>query len=223
MSDRGEREALYSWVYRNNQWGRSPVGKRFYSDSPSEASAPYRAYLESFLAEHPGLRTILDLGCGDYQLSGETDFGDRIYIGVDIFDELIAHNTELYGDERHIFLTRDLVEDDMPDGDLCVISMVLYLMSHADVLSILPKLRKYPYVLITDGQADLPREQRRNVDQPTGKYTPRDLHGAGFYLELPPFELPVEVVSEYALPSGEIIRTVLLRESKACPLDGISA
>lgn len=210
MSDRLGREALFAWVYENNQWGRSPTGRRYYSDSPSEATAPYRAYLESFLAEHAEIETIVDLACGDYQVSRETVLGDRQYIGVDIYDALIAHNTSLFGDERHLFLTRDLVEDDLPEGDLCLVSMALYLMSHADVLQIVPKLRRYRYVLATDGQPDLPPGERRNIDRPTGKYTPRDLYGAGFYLELPPFDLELSVVCEYLLASGEIIRTVLI-------------
>jgi hypothetical protein len=210
MSDRSEREALFAWVYENNQWGRSPTGARYYSDSPSEATAPYRAYLESFLAEQPGIETVVDLACGDYQLSRETAFDDRRYIGVDIYDSLIEHNTSLYGDERHLFLTRDLVEDELPEGDLCLVSMVLYLMSHADVLQILKKLQQYRYVLVTDGQPDLAPEERRNVDRSTGKYTPRDLYGTGFYLELPPFNQELRVVCEYQLASEEIIRTVLI-------------
>jgi hypothetical protein len=129
---------------------------------------------------------------------------------VDIYDALVQYNTSLYGDERHLFLTRDLVEDDLPEGDLCLVSMALYLMSHADVLRILQKLRRYRYVLATDGQPDLPLGERRNFDRPTGKYTPRDLFGAGFYLELPPFNQQLRVVCEYPLGSGEIIRTVLI-------------
>jgi hypothetical protein len=210
MGDRAEREALFEWVYENNQWGRSSTGARYYSDSPSEATAPYRGYLESFLAKHPEIRTVVDLACGDYQLSRETALDDRQYIGVDIYHRLIEHNRSLYGDERHLFLTLDLVEDELPGGDLCLVSMALYLMSHADVLQILKKLKRYRYVLVTDGQPDLPPSERRNIDRPTGKYTPRDLYGAGFYLELPPFNQELRVVCEHRLPSGEILRTVLM-------------
>ncbi len=210
VSDRPEREALFAWVYENNQWGRSPEGARFHSDSPSDTTARYRAYLESFLADHEDVTTVVDLACGDFQVSRETDFGNRTYVGVDLYSGLIEHNTALYGDERHVFLTRDLVEDELPDGDLCLLRMALYLMSHSDVLAILPKLTRYRYVLVTDGQPDLPTEQRGNVDRPTGKYTPRDLYGVGFYLELPPFSLDLTVVCEYPLLSGEIVRTVLI-------------
>jgi hypothetical protein len=64
--------------------------------------------------------------------------------------------------------------------------------------------------LITDGQADIPAAERGNIDKPTDKYTPRDYYGNGFYLELPPFNLDLEVVCEYRIPSGEVLRTVLI-------------
>ena len=47
--------------------------------------------------------------------------------------------------------------------------MFLYLMSHADVLAVLNKLRRYQYVLITDGQPEIPASDRRTVDKLTDK------------------------------------------------------
>jgi len=78
------------------------------------------------------------------------------------------------------------------------------------VLAILPKLEKYRYAFITDGQPDIFTAERRNIDKPTDKYTPRDYYNNGFYLELRPFDLESEVVREYRIPSGEILRTVLI-------------
>ena len=54
--------------------------------------------------------------------------------------------------------------------------MVLYLMCHTEVLAILPKLEKYRYAFITDGQPDIFTAERRNIDKPTDKYTPRDYY-----------------------------------------------
>jgi hypothetical protein len=219
MNDRRRREQFYGWVYENNQWGRASDGARYYSDSPTDLTGPYRTFLLDFLERHPEIRSVVDLACGDYQLSRDTGMVGVHYTGVDIYDKLIEHNRQLYGDGCHVFDVVDLVDDDLPSGDLALVSLVLYLMSHADVLRILPKLRHYRYVLVTDGQADIPAGQRRNIDKPTGKYTPLDLFGNGFYLELPPFNVPVDIVCEYCLPSGEIMRTVLLHHPYA-PLAG---
>lgn len=214
--NRAEREQLFGWVYENNQWGRSPDGARYYSDSPPELTEPYRHYVSTFIHDHH-IQRIVDLGCGDFVLSRGIDIGDAHYTGVDIYDRLIDHNHARFGDDRHDFVVRDLVDDDLPPGDLCLASMVLYLMSHHDVLAVLPKLKQYRYVLVTDGQPPFTPASRRNIDKPTDKYTPRDHYNAGFYLELPPFSLDLEVVCEYQVPSGEILRTVLIEHPTSQP------
>jgi perosamine synthetase len=209
VTDKAGRERLFAWVYDNNQWGRSPTGERFYSDSPEKQAASYRRFVADFVRER-GVKRVVDLGCGDFVNAGAIDIGDAHYTGVDIYDELIAENNRRHGDDRHEFVVADLVDDELPDGDLCLVTAVLYLMSHADVQRVLAKLRKYRYVLVTDGQPDQPPQRHRNIDKPTDKYTRRDYYGNGFYLELPPFEVELEVVHEYPLVTGEVMRTVLI-------------
>ncbi len=213
-TDKVGRERLFAWVYDNNQWGRSPTGRRFHSDSPGEEASSYQAFVSEFVRDR-GVKRVVDLGCGDFVNADAIAFGDAHYTGVDIYDELIAENSRRHGDDRNAFVVADLVEDELPDGDLCLVAAVLYLMSHVDAQRVLAKLRKYRYVLITDGQPALPLEQRRNVDKQTDKYTRRDYYGTGFYLELPPFSLDVEVVHEYPLATGEVMRTVLIEHREA--------
>lgn len=205
-----ERYSLFKHVYDHNLWGRSSSGKKYYSDSPEELTLPYRSYVSQFIREHKDIRRIVDLGCGDFEASSEIDMGDAYYVGVDIYDDLIEYNQRHYGGERREFRVCDLIDDDLPPGDLCLVTMVLYIMSHEDVFPILKTLKQYRYVLITDGQADIEPSARRNINKQTDKYTRRDYYNNGFYLELPPFNLDLKVVHEYLLPSGELVRTVLL-------------
>lgn len=209
QTNRGERYALFKKVYDDNLWG-AREGRQFNSDSPPELTAPYREFVSRFIRAHPDIKRVVDLGCGDFEASSGIDMGDAHYVGVDIYDDLIRHNAEHFGGPRREFVVRDLLEDELPPGDLCLVTLVLYFFSHEDVFPILGKLRQYRYVLVTDGQADIPPAERRNIDKPTDNFTRRDYYNNGFYLELPPFNLDLKVVNEYRLPSGELIRTVLL-------------
>lgn len=210
--DRNSRYKLFSYVYENNLWGESKSGGKYNSDSPPELTKPYRDYVSAFIQSH-SIQRVVDLGCGDFEASSGIDIGNANYVGVDLYDQLIEYNNTHFGDEHHEFMVRDLVEDELPPGDLCLITMVLYILSNEEALAVLKKLGQYRYVLITDGQADIHPSERRNIDKKTDKYTRRDYYNNGFYLELPPFNLDVKVVCEYKIPSGEIIRTMLLDNS----------
>ena len=207
---RDERYELFKNVYDNNLWGQPDEGKKYYSDSPPQLTAPYREYVSSFIRSHPDIKRIVDLGCGDFEASSGIDMGAAHYIGVDIYDQLIAYDIQHYGNSCREFRICDLVEDELPPGDLCLATFVLYIMSHEDVVPVLEKLKQYRYVLITDGQADIDPSARRNINKRTDKYTRRDYYNNGFYLELPPFNLDLTVVNQHQLPSGELVRTVLL-------------
>lgn len=208
-----EREELFAVVYETNGWGRSPSGARYYSDSPPEASAPYSRYVSEFIGTHD-VESVVDLGCGDFEAARSIDLGRARYVGVDIYGDLVEHNRELYGSDRCEFAQADIVEGPLPEGQLCLIALTLYIMSFADVHRVLKNLRPYEFVLITDGQPELDPTARQNIDKPTDKYTRQDYFGNGFWLELEPFSLPIEVMHDYVLPTGEHIRTVLWRPAE---------
>lgn len=212
--DARRRAAVFADVYSRNGWGRAPDGRPYYSDSPAHLTAPLRRLVEAFVRRH-AVSSVVDLGCGDFELASGIDFGTADYVGIDIYPELIRFNAERHGSPRHSFQALDIVEDPLPPGDLCMVHTVLYLLSERDVFRVLPKLDQYRYVLVTDGQPDVPPDQRKNIDKPTDKYTRQDYYGTGFYLELPPYNRALEVLLEHPLPSGEVMRTVLLTHGGA--------
>lgn len=207
--NREERAQIFANVYENNRWGRSKSGRKYYSDSPLELTKPYRDFVSSFIKKN-NIRRIVDIGCGDFEASSGIDIGNAHYIGVDIYEKLIDYDIEHFQDETHEFKVCDIVLDELPEGDLCLVTLVLYLLDFDEVFIILEKLKKYRYVLITDGQPNIEPSQRRNVNKKTDEYA-RSYHNIGFYLELPPFELDLSVVCEYQYPTtGELLRTVLI-------------
>jgi hypothetical protein len=64
--------------------------------------------------------TIVDLGCGDFQVGHAltTWLPDLIYIGCDIVPELIEHHTHTYASERIRFCQLDIITDALPEGDV---------------------------------------------------------------------------------------------------------
>ncbi|MGO4712897.1 class I SAM-dependent methyltransferase [Bradyrhizobium sp. 2TAF24] len=111
--DLAERFAL---IHRTNLWGAAQST----SGVGSELDATARLRHELPVLLHSlGIRTLLDLPCGDFGWMSNTTLGDIRYLGADIVPAIIAANTAAYGQLGRVdFITRDLVTDDLPAADL---------------------------------------------------------------------------------------------------------
>ncbi len=131
-----------------------------------------------------------------------------------MFAELIDLNNEKFGNDHTRFVSMDIANDPLPKGDLCLVRQVLQHLSNSDIERILDKLSAFRYVLITDGQAPIVPERRRNLNKPTGNHTRTGLFGNGLWLELPPFLLHAKVVLDYTVTDtirgDELMRTLLV-------------
>ena len=81
-------------VYALNLWGGSTSD--FYSGEGShlpEIIQPYLKAVISFLSSFEKPITVLDVGCGDFNIGKQLVKYTKSYIGVDIVPALILHNT----------------------------------------------------------------------------------------------------------------------------------
>ncbi|HUF74325.1 MAG TPA: class I SAM-dependent methyltransferase [Gammaproteobacteria bacterium] len=206
------RAAIFRDIYAKGQWGKR--GKEFFSGLGSIGThvGPYVGYVSEFVRTN-GIEAIVDLGCGDFRVASQIDLGRANYLGCDIVEELIARNTASFGNDKISFGSLDIVTDDLPDGDLCLVRQVFQHLSNGDILRSLVKLSAYRFVLITDELG--PASARPNLDIEAFRGTRTDF-GSGLYYDQPPFNLPVEVVLDTPIMSrkGYYLRTVLLRSER---------
>lgn len=106
---------------------------------------------------------------------------------------LIAHNEKQYASEHVRFMCLDIVEDELPDGDLCLIRQVLQHLSNSDVAKALAKLKKYKYVIITEHVIPKDKASAFNMDIHTGNNI-RVAARSGLYFDEPPFSLNTETL-----------------------------
>ena len=95
---------------------------------------------------------MIDLGCGDFTVGRELT--ERLknvkYTGCDIVPELIAHNARAFSNHRIAFKALDIVHDELPDGDICLVRQVLQHLPNEDIKHVLAKLANYKAVFITE-------------------------------------------------------------------------
>jgi SAM-dependent methyltransferase len=208
-----DRAAVFAEIYHRAQWGRAASGFSSGSGSNEAGSGLYVDFVTRFVAEHR-IRAIVDLGCGDFRVGRQIVTDEINYHGCDIVADVIAYNTRHHARPNIAFSCRDIVEQELPDGELCLVRQVFQHLSNADILRVVAKLRKFSFVLITDEQV---RDDKAasNADIKPFHGT-RRLFGQGIKLERPPFSLPVTPVLEYD-QSGDnsplyrtYLRTVLM-------------
>lgn len=214
---------VFTDIYLNGKWGRTNEQK-FCSGygSSGEIASAYARFVNEFIAKN-NVRSIVDLGCGDFQIGRLLNLEGRQYTGGDIVEPLIQHNRGQFETPNIRFQIIDMINDnELPDGELCTIRQVLQHLSNESIQRVLPKLKKYKYVLFTDQVAkNEPFDVNPNIPNFSG--TRFVMHKAGLRLENPPFNLPVQTVFEYENKEhdpdvGSMIRTVVYRPGDAIPL-----
>lgn len=175
---------------------------------------PYCKLLRQFILEND-IISVCDLGCGDFNVASQWLSDGILYDGVDIVQEMIdAHNAQ-YGTEDIHFHCLDIVDDELPDAQLCLIRQVLQHCSNEEIACILEKTKKYEYVLITEHVTRKEFAAKYNIDKAHGSHT-RVYQQSGLYFDEKPFCLDVEVLLEIPYEGkrkNEAMVTVLIKNS----------
>jgi SAM-dependent methyltransferase len=199
-------EEIFSYIYHNRLWGEGETGG--FRSGTGSLPGHSRAY-EDFvvdLANRTQIRSILDIGCGDFQVSrrilGRLDPSVR-YIGVDLVPKLIRHNQTSYGNARVSFAVLKAGEP-YAEAELVTIRQVLQHNDNHRVAEILKQARLAGrWLVIAEHVPIAPKTP--NLDIRIGHETRID-HGSGLYVDLPPFNLPVEEVVTFPIDEKTVLR-----------------
>jgi SAM-dependent methyltransferase len=177
---------IFTQIHRRNLWGneesRSGVG------STHEFTEPLRRELPGLLREL-SVRTLLDVGCGDFHWMNEVPLDGIDYIGAEIVDELVAELRQRYERPGRRFLCLDVSRDDLPRADLVLCRHCLIHLSNRNALRVLENIERSGarYLLATTFPS-----VKRNGNIVNGSWRPTNL-------ERPPFGLPppLRLISDY--------------------------
>jgi 2-polyprenyl-3-methyl-5-hydroxy-6-metoxy-1,4-benzoquinol methylase len=162
--------------------------------------------------------TVVDLGCGDFRVGRQLVDLCRHYIGIDIVKPLIDHLAKHFASTKVEFLHRNILEDNLPEGDVCLLRQVLQHLSNNEIQTALSRVEKYQWIVITEHHPSSAFFRAPNLDKPHGADI-RLFDGSGVFLEEPPFNVPrerlellVEVAGHSfpAWPDPGVIRTYVV-------------
>jgi SAM-dependent methyltransferase len=205
---------IFNDIYLRNRWGGEHGSFNSGTGSSDDHAHLYAGLVRRFVRDH-AVQRVVDLGCGDFRIAAQfIDAGIR-YVGIDVVESLVRRNRQLYASERVSFECRNIIEDELPGADLCLIRQVLQHLSNQQISRVLGKLDQYRYVLVTEHYPAPRATADRNLDKPCGEDV-RIYDGSAVYLDAPPFNRSVSApvldvdVGNYLLHPGERIRTYLI-------------
>jgi SAM-dependent methyltransferase len=202
------RAEVFDKIYLRNFWGQSDDGSP-YSGTGSHIDVlanPYVDNINAFLATlHKP--SVVDLGCGDYSIGRRLNC--HSYIGCDVSAVVLTSNRTRF--PRVDFRRMDIVEDNLPPGDVGLLRQVLQHLDNASIAKLLEKPMPYKYLIVTEG---LPAGQfTPNLDKPTGPNIRMQL-GSGIDIKESPFCVKFEELDQFEVAGvgsrfPHIIRTTI--------------
>ena len=199
----------FTEIYQNNLWGGAKG--EFYSGSGSDEkyAARYAATIRNFIFEN-NIKKAVDLGCGDFRVASRFVSADFHYTGCDVVPSLIEHLNEKYANENIEFRRADIIEDRLPDADLCLIRQVLQHLSNREIARILKNAEKYKYLIVTESYPRPGVEIVPNLDIPHGPDIRLHFDSA-VCLDQPPYGLTnIKLLLDAEADEGTRIKTFVI-------------
>ena len=142
---------VMSLIYKENLWGGR--NEPFYSGSGSHKQKivePYVRSITKWLASFDEKLVVCDLGCGDFNVGRQLVPFSKRYVGIDVVDALIKRNKTIFNEDKLTFHCLDIIQDELPEGDCAIVRQVLQHLSNEEILTLMPKLRKYRFLVVTE-------------------------------------------------------------------------
>lgn len=170
----------FTEIYKNKYWFNGSG-----SGSSPQNTILYRKFLQNYITENK-IKSVIDIGCGDWQFSKLIDWQGIEYLGLDVVDSVIENNKENYQTNTIKFECVDIQNFKLPQADLIIIKDVLQHWPNKKIKTFLPKLATYKHILITntcDG---------KNINQDISEGEMRPLA-----LDQKPFNIKMEKLLQY--------------------------
>lgn len=179
-------------IYQEKLWGVNEEDEGFSGGgSLLENALPYYEYLVKFMRDHQ-IKSVVDLGCGDWTFSKHIRWDGIEYIGFDVVESVIEKNIQKYSTPNIRFIHANFLSFPVPKADLLICKHVLQHMPNKDVFAFLELLPHFKHCLILNAKP----HNDTNVDYPEEKQFPF-WEDRGIDITLPPFNVKGKRVLAY--------------------------
>jgi hypothetical protein len=170
-------EETFTEIYKSNHWSGdvSVSGQGSDDVQTMEISIQIPRLVKAL-----GVKTFVDVPCGDFHWFSKMELELESYIGGDIIAEIVERNSRMYENDQRKFMKTNIIHDPLPAADMLLCRDCLVHLSNEDIQNAIGNIIKsgVTYFLTTTFPECL-----ENKDIVTGDW--RIIN-----LEKPPFNFP---------------------------------
>ncbi|MDB2321549.1 class I SAM-dependent methyltransferase [Flavobacteriaceae bacterium] len=194
-------EQIFSKIYKDSSWDKKSLNFNSGPGSHNENLVlPYVKFVNSFIIDKK-LKSIIDLGCGDFNVGKNIYRHVHKYYAFDIVPDLIKKNKIFFNDKKIIFDCKNFIDDKLPKADGVIIRQVLQHLDNKSITKILDKIKHYKYVIITE---HIPKDIfTPNINKSIGLTTRLEFN-SGINVEIEPFNFNFLTKKEIILDDKEL-------------------
>ena len=134
-------EQVFSKIYKDGSWNKKSLNFNSGPGSHNEKLVvPYVKFVNSFLIDKK-LKSIIDLGCGDFNVGKNIYKHVNKYFAFDIVPDLIKTNKKKFNDKKIIFECKNFIDETLPKADVVIIRQVLQHLDNKSIIKILDKIK----------------------------------------------------------------------------------
>ena len=146
---------VFEKIYEEKRWGNSDIENRKYSSGDGtrdkEVVGEYIDAVTVFLSKQEGLKSGLDLGCGDFSVG--VAFCDlfKDYQAMDVAKNVIKENKTIYKSKKVRFSVLDLTSGQIPSTDVILVRQVLQHLSNDEIKKFIKNIEgKFRHLIVTE-------------------------------------------------------------------------
>ena len=188
-------ENIFTNIYDKKIWGNGSGS----GSNVSKDTLKYIQILESIINNSEyNIKTICDIGCGDWEFSQFINFGDKDYLGIDCVKYLIKINQDKYEKENIRFEHKIVNDDYIPKGfDLIIIKDVIQHWKDEDILKYLNEiLINNKFIFCTNGYKFMRDKTKNDLKK-------RDINNKYRYHPVDIDKYPLSEFKEYVLSENK--------------------
>ena len=202
-----ELSRSFDYIYKHGIWGGSMCSG---GGSYGEWAEKFVLSVKEFISSN-SVRSITDIGCGDFNVGSQICPLVESYHAVDVSQEIITYNKNRFRDLPNVtFQQKNACEDALPPAELAIIRQVLQHLSNQQIADLLNNVARtgFKYALVAEHLPDKADFDRPNVDLASHSSKTRVEAGSGVCIDQPPFSRPAQVFREFSGTNGRLVVSV---------------